>query len=191
MWIDDFDTSLASLWEYLVEQPSPQTVADIHKGTGLPVARLRSGLNQLSEVGLAIPYNFQGEMLAQGSSDAKWLLKKSLNALDWARAVESGIPLSCLEKGIGLSVEEKKKAQKAISSGQVDEERRQRRAQKMANRHEVLRGRAASRAAVTDLAQVVQDATRALENKRDPVSDVFREEAKRALEALINAMAKV
>ena len=173
------DPSLANVWECLAEASSPVSIADIHKKTGTPLSKILSSLRMLEEVEL---------VKKEKSGDNEWSFVGPLSALDYARAVEVGVPLSCIEKTTGLSVQEKKKAEKAIHSGQIDKERISRQQKKIETRKNIIRGRAASRAAATDLARIVQDAQNALAGSPSAVNNVFCAEAERALEALIRAM---
>ena len=179
MWDDDIDTALAGVWEFLASQTSPVDSTTIRRQTGLPLTRIVSALSQLSEIKLLLVADRQQDL---------WELKKPIDALDWARAVEAGVPLLCLEQTMSLTVQERKKAEKALSSGQIDEERTGRRHRKAKERQDVIRGRAATRAAATDLAKIVEDAHTALSQKSSKVNDIFKEEASKALEALIQAI---
>ena len=181
MWNDDNDTALASLWEFLVTRDSPVDSVTIRRETGLASSRVISGLAKLSEIELLA--------LADKKNDA-WELKKTLDAMDWARAVEIGVPLICLEKTMALSTQDRRRAEQALTSGVIDQERTQRTHKKVKKRQDIIRGRAASRAAATDLAKIVEDAHQALSQKSSKVNDVFRQEASKALEALIQAMEK-
>lgn len=181
MWIEEFDTSLANIWEYLASSKALVSSSDIRKSTGVPMAKVLSGLNKLAELGL----------LSQADkTNDQWALKQTLDAMDWARAVDGGVPLSCLEATMGLSVQDIKRVEKVIASGQIDHERKDRQAKKVRDRQNIIRGRAATRAAATDLAKIVQDAQVALAGKPSKVNDAFRSEATKALEALIKAMEK-
>lgn len=179
MWDEDINATIASVWEFLSTQATSVNSLTIHRQTGIPMSRIVSVLSQLAEINLL--------SVAERKED-QWALKKSITALDWARAVEAGVPLICLEQTMSLSSQERKKAEKALTSGQIDEERTKRQKTKLKKRQDVIRGRAASRAAATDLAKIVEDAHLALSQRSSPVNDVFREEASKALEALITAI---
>ena len=183
------DPSLANVWECLAEAGGPITAVSIHKKTGTSMGKILSALRILEEVDLARKQN-KDENKNENKNENEWSLSSSLSALDYARAVEVGVPLSCIEGTVGLSVQEKKKAEKAIHSGAIDKERLQRQQKKLETRKNVIRGRAATRAAATDLARIVQDAQSALAGKPSAVNSVFCSEAERALEALIRAMEK-
>ena len=178
---DSLETSLGLLWEALSAQVGPQSSAVLKKSTGLPVGRIYGALRRMADVGLLKTSDAPGDM---------WESKKELDALGWARAVEIGIPLNSLEKTVGLSAANRKKAEGLASSGQIDKEQRQRRAQKIKKRDAVIRGRAASRAATTDLAQIVQDAQAAARagHPSNAVLDAIHNEAKKALETLVKAL---
>ena len=201
MW-DDFSDRLSNVWEFLASAEGHSASAlDIHRGTGVSLVNVISSLRELEEVSL-VSCGASAESKSGSSAPASvpakgrvasdplqvWALKKNLSSMDWARAVEVGVSLSCLEKTSSLSVKEKREASTALVSGLIDEERSVREGEKLEARKKVVRGRAATRAAATDLAKIVEDAQKALAASSSPISDVFRKEAQKALESLISAM---
>ena len=77
--------------------------------------------------------------------------------MSYAIAVEIGIPLYLLEKTVSLSKDEKKKAIKLAESGEVDATLEADRERRKKEAKDALRGRAASKAAATELAKLVRD----------------------------------
>lgn len=185
MWDNTFESVLATLWETLSLEKDPVSAIELRKKTGLPLPQIYVGLRKFSEAGI---------MTISDYSNNSWKNSKKLDAISYARAVEIGIPLIMLERTVGLTVSERKLAEKIASSGQIDEERNKRYDEKIKKRHTILRGRAASRAATTDLAKIVQDAQEALgvntslKNKPQNIKEEIQMEAIKALEALVNAL---
>ena len=182
MWDNGLEGALGTLWEVMAGESAPIAADDLRKKTGLPLPKIYSCLSKMSEVGILEVADHRNNM---------WQSKKGLDAMAYARAVEIGIPLVSLEKTVALSVSAKKQAEKIAASGEIDREQRQRREQKINTRKTILRGRAATRAATTDLAKIVQDAQEAFANSGDNrFKEEIRAEAVRALEALISALEK-
>ena len=182
MWDNALEVALGTLWEALAQETTAVSADQLRKKTGLPLQRVYSCLSKMSEVEL---------MDTAQPHQNLWKSKKTLDPILYARAVELGIPLISLEKTVDLSVSGRRQAEKIASSGQIDQEHQQRRQQKADNRRAILRGRAATRAASTDLAKIVQDAQDAFGDGVDnKVKAEIRAEAARALEALISALEK-
>lgn len=183
MWDDGLESVLGSVWEVLSKEHDSISTDELRKKTGLGLSPIYAALNKMTEVDILDVADRRNNL---------WCSKKKIDAMAYARAVEIGIPLLCLEKTIGLSVNDRKKAEKIVSSGAIDQEQKQRREQKVRVRQTVLRGRAASRAATTDLAKIVQDAHDAFGSDRSPnrIQQEIAQEAARALEALVSALEK-
>lgn len=183
MWDDGLETVLGSVWEALSKELEPISGETLRKKTGLNLPRIYSALSKMAEVEL---------LEVADKTHNLWSSRKHLDAMAYARGVEIGIPLLCLESTIALSVNDRKQAEKIAASGKVDQEQRMRREQKAHARQNILRGRAASRAATTDLAKIVQDAHEAFKvnGTKNRVQEEIAKEAARALEALVTAMEK-
>jgi len=183
MWDDGLESVLGSVWEVLSKEAEPITSDDLRKKTGLSLSKIYTALSKMAEVDL---------LTTADRAQNLWCSKKRLDAMAYARGVEIGIPLLCLETTIGLSVTDRKQAEKIAAAGTVDHEQKLRREQKAQARQNILRGRAASRAATTDLAKIVQDAQDAYKigGPKNRVQEEIAKEAARALEALVSAMEK-
>lgn len=86
--------------------------------------------------------------------------RRDMDAMTYATAVEIGIPLFLLENTVTLSKKAKREAVKLAEMGEVDAAMEQTRIQRRQQVQSQLRGRAATRAAATDLAKLVQDVSR-------------------------------
>lgn len=183
MWDDGLESVLGSVWEALSKESEPVSGDTLRKKTGLSLSRIYSALSKMAEIDL---------LETADKTHNLWSSRKRLDAMSYARGVEIGIPLLCLESTIALSVTDKKQAEKIAASGKVDQEQQMRREQKVRARQNILRGRAASRAATTDLAKIVQDAQDAFKvnGPKNRVQEEIAKEAARALEALVTAMEK-
>lgn len=180
--IDDIDNVLADVWEALSKEKNPVSGDYLSKKTGASLSKVYSSLSKMREV----------DLLSVGNKESnEWLSKKEIDPILYARAVEIGIPLLCLEETVSLSLKDKKKAEKLVYSGLIDEESNKRKENKANERKKTLRGRAASRAATTDLAKIVQDAHDAFNgNVKNKYEKEIAIEAMKALETLINALEK-
>jgi hypothetical protein len=147
---DTFEDDIGTLWEALAAAHRPLSANDLRDRTGLAMPRLRAGLGRFAEVGL-----LDASLSSPGQS---WCARQQIDALTYARAVEMGIPLDILERTVGVSVQDRSRAQELAANGEVDADRERRERGKELRRRVVLRGRAATRAATTDLARIVQDA---------------------------------
>lgn len=99
---------------------------------------------------------------SQTMSRFVYSLVPSLDALSWAQAVDVGVPLAALEKHARLHSSVRREAERLASASapaRVMEADRQRRRQR---READMDGRAASKAAATDLARLLADARAAL-----------------------------
>lgn len=183
MWDDGLEAALGTIWETLSAEKNAVSADELRKKTGLGLSKIYASLKKMAEVDLLEVADANGNL---------WKSYGKLDALGYARAVEIGIPLLILEKTVGLSVNEHRQMEKIMSSGQVDDERDQRHAHKESKRKSILRGRAASRAATTDLAKIVQDAKDAysVDDHGNKISQEIKAEAMKALEALITALEK-
>lgn len=183
MWDNTQEEILGDIWAALAPESDAVSASEIQLKTGIPTIKIYSALSKMKEVGIM--------QIADKVQD-KWLSHKNMDAMSYARAVEIGIPLYALEKTVTLSVTTKKEAESLAISGELDIDRKKRDASKARKRTKHIRGRAASRAATTDLARIVGDAQKALNSpdKKSGVHEEFRKQATAALDALITAMEK-
>lgn len=183
MWDNTQEEVLGDIWMALSSESDAVSALELQAKTGIPKIKIYTALSKMKEVGIM--------KLADKNND-QWISHKSMDAMSYAMAVEIGIPLYVLEQTVSLSVLEKKEAEELAISGKVDEDRKKRNKAKAKKRTQHIRGRAASRAATTDLARIVGDAQKALEksDKKSAVHEEFKKQASAALEALISAMEK-
>lgn len=192
----------ASVWEALCASSVPVDAQALSRETGIPMARVSSILGKFNVSGLVqrqqvvVDTAQVPEEMAVAAGRGRGASKRareqapvsgpvalvcfspcrSMDAMTYATAVEIGVPLNLLEKTVSLSKQMRREAFKLAESGEVDaalERSKERRRQEVEDQ---VRGRAATRAAATDLAKLVQDVSKVV-----PVAVPLNEEIKRAL----------
>lgn len=98
-----------------------------------------------------------------------------LDALRWAVALEEGVPLEVLEKYASLATGGRQEALRMASDGSVDRAREDHKNERKKKREEFLRGRAATRAAATDVARIADDTRVMIERIQKERSDIPKE----------------
>lgn len=194
MNIEVSSAAAATIWELLCSSSQPIDAQEISRQAGLPLVRVSSMLGKFALVGLVdrtevastqaqapvVPVakgrKAKQEVAPVQSPGFLFQARRSMDAMTYATAVEIGIPLFLLEKTVSLSNTDKKEAFRLAETGQVDrarEEAKEKRRQEIAMQ---LRGRAATKAAATDLAKLVQDVSRVA-----PVAEPLDQEIKKVL----------
>lgn len=181
--MDNIEDIMATIWEFLSGKSEDVSSDDIRMETGIPLPQIYIVLNKMDQVDL---------LEKADKKQNAWKSKKRLDTILYARAVEIGIPLLSLENTIDLSLDDKKDAERIIYNGIIDKEKQERVENKIKHRQNVLRGRAASQAATTDLAKIIQDTQEALSKESNPslVQYEILREAVKTLEILIDALEK-
>lgn len=177
---EDFQDHAALIWAALFASASPLTAEDLVRSCGIQKMAVLSVLSAFRRSGLLVQSNGVNSPV------------RVLTPLLWAHAAEVGIPLTVLESTVSLSVPDRRRAEQLTMSGQVEKDHAGRRRVMAKTRAKMLRGRAATRAAATDLARLIQDAEMALSSspKAGEVNKAIQAEAQRALESLIKALEK-
>lgn len=137
------------VWEALAKSSHPLTPEEISDETGLElrdVVRSLAGMRQVRLVEIAAPL-----------PKPTYTSVLQLDALRWAVALEEGIPLSVLEKHASLTISGRQEALRLATTGAVDRVRDDAKNERRQQREEILRGRAATRAAATDVARIADD----------------------------------
>lgn len=137
------------VWEALARSPGAMSPEQVVDETGLDMRDVvvsLSGLRQVRLVEISAPL-----------PKPTYLSSTQLDALRWAVALEEGIPLSVLEKYASLALAGRKEALHLATTGAVDRIRSEAKDDRRRQREEVLRGRAATRAAATDVARIATD----------------------------------
>jgi hypothetical protein len=180
------------LWECLAKTGTSLSSQELARKTGMSLADTQVGLARLKQAQLidgigTSPYQAYQAVL-------------KFDALRWAKAVGLGVDLLSLELYASLSALEKARALKMTTDGTLEEIEEQERQAKLQKRDEVLRGRAASKVAATDLAKIQDDINRALGSFGEPRDTKDREavsllhqikqETGKALDGLIQVMQK-
>ncbi len=180
------------LWDSLAEAGVALSSQELARRTGLSLPNTQIGLARLRQANLVegvgtVPYQAYHAVL-------------KFDALRWAKAVGLGVGLLSLERYASLSATDKARALKMATDGTLDRLEEEERQEKQEKRDAVVRGRAASQVAATDLAKIKQDIDRALSGVGSPLQSEGREvinllrqaheETGKALDGLILVMQK-
>jgi hypothetical protein len=152
----------ALIWEALASKGQALTIDSLVVETGLSRPQIASALGRLRETQLisvheVIPTTFLATIM--------------LDAWRWAQAVDLGIPLGALERFASLPAREKRDALRMAGRGDVDAAKHRKQEDRATSRREILKGRAASKAAATDLARLAEDARAAYQSALDEKLD--------------------
>lgn len=167
------------VWEALAKATDPYAVEHLVDDTGCSPTDVRKALARLREARLVA--------MATERPSTYYIIRE-LDALRWAKAVDMGVPLSVLERYGRLAPGVRTEALKLATSGELEVLDQQRIQIKRQHRERLLAGRAASRAAMTDLARLVEDTRSAV---RVPEADGVSADSKavqarrRAVESLL------
>lgn len=177
------------VWETLASKGQPLTNEELSRETGQPDVVIRSCLGRLRQASL---------VEASATSPVRYSVVLGLDALRWAQAVSLGVGLLSLERHAGLSSSVRAQALKMATDGSLDKLEERARAEKRRTRDAVLKGRAASKAAASDLAKILEDTTAALSSAQkgksesgDAVALLLEQanaEAKKALDGLVKSL---
>lgn len=177
------------LWDCLAGSHQPLSVLDLVRKTGVPTADAQRCLVRLRQANL---------VEAREASPITYVAVLRLDALRWAQAASLGIGLVSLERYAALSSSVKAEALKMATDGSLVRADARVKAGKIKTRNDILHGRAASRAAATDLAKILKDTQNALESAEAKQSPKERavalllqqanQEAKRALDGLVKVL---
>ena len=175
------------LWEEMAGRSSAVTADQLCLATGLERSRVLSGLTRLRQANLLLM-----------EAGPAYRADLALDALRWAQAVGLGVSLTALEKHARLSSSARAEALRLATDGSVERVESGVREEKRKKRMDVLQGRAASRAAATDLAQILKDTELALRGsskvksgRKKAVANLLKqanEEAQRALDGLVKTL---
>lgn len=137
------------VWEALVQASQAWTAEDIASQTGLNAQAVRRALAPLREAQLL-------DVVKQGSRFA-YTAQRKLDAWRWAKAVDLGVPLKSLEQHASLTSGARDQALRLAIEGRLEDRDRETAELKRQARERVLEGKAATRAAATDLARLAAD----------------------------------
>ena len=144
----------AMVWDALLKLAMPSTAQQISLESGLHHMDVRKALSTLVDCRL---------VSKEGASPHSMFAPVfRLSAMEWAQALHVGISLSQLEQHAVISEKERAEAFRMASDGEVDAQQISARASKQESIKQEKRGRAAARAAATDLARLVADTEKAL-----------------------------
>ena len=175
------------LWEELAGHAKALSAEQLGLATGLERSRVQSGLVRLRQANLLLV-----------ETGPVYRADLALDALRWAQAVGLGISLRSLERHAHLSSSGRAEALRLATDGSVERMENNLREEKRQRRNDALRGRAASRAAATDLAQILKDTELALKSssehkssREQAVANLLKQanaEAQRALDGLVKTL---
>jgi len=170
----------ALVWAALYSPPKKHTQFQLVGIAGIGRAQVLSTISAFRNAGLVIDF-----------PDGSFSPAATITPLLFARAIEMGVPLSVLETTVELSIPVKKEAFKIASSGTLEKDHKKQRKVLEKKRNEHIRGRAATRAAATDLARLINDTSSALgDSVSSEIHLAIKKEAEKALETLIQALEK-
>lgn len=178
------------VWDILAEAGKPMDINELTLETGQPWLAVQSCLARLKKASL---------LKVQGpDSDPLYQVELNLDSLRWAQAVSMGVGLLALERHARLSASAKVKALQMATDGSLDKIEEKDRQKRRKQRDEAIRGRAASRAAASDLALLLKDTTAALssakgvsEKSSRAVASLLEQansEAQKALDGLVKSL---
>ena len=179
------------LWDTLADSKQPVLATALARYLGQPIVQVQTGLARLRQAGLVEVVQPYPHLSVQ--------VVRDLDALRWAQAVSLGVELLSLERHARLSSSARAEALRLATDGSLDRIEQKRRSEKRKARDAAVRGRAASKAAATDLAQILKDTQGALAAAAAPKDSRERaiaallkqasEEAEKALSGLVKSMA--
>ena len=198
MNIEVSSDAVASVWEALCAAQGPVVVEDVSRQTGVSLSRVNAILGRLHMAGLVdrhaeVPSLASVQEVPSRARRARpepvaptllpgFSARRSLDSMAYATAVEIGIPLFLLERTVSLSKQARRHAFQLAETGQVDAARKNQAVQRQQQARATLRGRAASRAAATDLAKLVQDVSRVT-----PIAIPLDQEVRKLLPAAVKS----
>lgn len=140
---------LGLVWDILAQAKESMTVGQLSDLLGLRPYEIQSSLTRLRQSNLI-------EVALR--SVPEYTACTRLDALKWAQAADLGVSLLSLERYAVLADGSKKEALELATQGQVEKISGDYRRQKEEAKRAVIRQRAMSKVAATDLAKIVQDA---------------------------------
>lgn len=180
------------VWDILAEAGKPMNADELVLETGQPLLAVQSCLVRLRKANLV--------KAREPATDSSYEVELDLDSLRWAQAVSMGVGLLSLERHARLSASAKVKALQMATDGSLDKMEEKDRQKKKKQRDEVIRGRAASRAAASDLALLLKDTTAALSNAKNAnektgraVASLLKQansEAQKALDGLVKSLSR-
>lgn len=152
------------VWETLAKAKKSLAPDEIADDTGLGLHDVLRSLAALRALRLL--------EVVQPLPKPTYIAALQLDALRWAVALEEGVPLAVLEKYASLAIAGRQEALRMASDGSVDKARESDREEKKRQREAILHGRAATKAAATDVARIAEDTRTMLERVKKERPDV-------------------
>lgn len=155
------------VWETLACAPSSLPPEDIAKETGLGLQEVLRSIAALRALRLV--------EVVQPLPRPTYIAALQLDALRWAVALEEGVPLTVLEKHASLAIAGRQEALRMATDGSVERARASDREEKKKQREAILHGRAATKAAATDVARIADDTKNMMERVSKERPDIPQE----------------
>ena len=177
------------LWERLASAPGPLSSEQLARMTGQPLVAIQTSLSRLRQA-----------QLVEDQRDGTFRALVALDAMRWAQAVGLGVDLLTLERHAHLSAAGRAEALRLATDGSLERIERKAREDKLRARADAVHGRAASRAAATDLAQILKDTqaasvaatARSNDGRQAAIAALLAQasqEAEQALQGLVKSLA--
>ena len=146
---------ISLVWEFLAKSDVPLTAQELQNYTGQPAVKIQRVLGSLNNEKLLCLHSKSNET-------ASYTALLELDAFRWAQAVGLGIDLALMEEFVSLPAAEKKLALRMTVDGSLEKIEEVRRQEKLEATQKLIRGRAASKAAASELAKILKDTEDAL-----------------------------
>lgn len=189
--MDDFEL-ISIVWKTLAQESQPQSADTLARLTGTDAVPVRSTLASLRQAGL----------LEVQDQPRAYAVRRQLDAMAWARAVDLGVDINLLEQWAELESKDRRLAMKLAVEGEVDRVKEEEASHKRHQRHERRLVKVKSQLAASELGRLVADAMASLKQNRSsaPGDEVTQkalalveqsvQEGQRVLEALQRSMLK-
>lgn len=189
--MDDFELT-SIVWKTLAQESSPQSADALVRLTGADAAPVRATLAGLRQAGL----------LEVHDQPRVYTVRRHLDALAWARAVDLGVDINLLERYAEMESKDRRLAMQLAVEGEVERVKEAEAADRRHHRQEQRRDKVKSQLAATELGRLVADAMASLKQRRAtaPTDEVTQkalalveqsvQEGQRVLEALQRSMLK-
>lgn len=182
---------ISFVWEFLAKKKTPLTVKQIADYSGQSNQSILGALGSLNQRNLVFLIDTKNQIYEANIS---------LTALEWAKAIQIGVSLFSLEQ-YGVLKSNQKDFKKMIRSGELDNQIEEEYKIKKDQIETELKGRAASKAAVSEIAKVLSDTEEALKirgktrklkygEKVDELLKLAKVQAEESLKALEDQLLK-
>jgi len=150
----EWDELNGIVWKYLVEANEEKNVQQVSEDIGFDDEETRKIVSVLSNIGL----------VKREKKNAKFFYEANiiLSPMQWARAVEVGVPVEHLEKHAKLDNVSGEDALTIATDGSLEKYKEEENQQKIQKRKDYIYGKAATEAAATHLSSILRHSAEAL-----------------------------